>query len=267
MEAASVSSPRALGSAALVLAALVGVALLGPRSPGRVRRRRDPAGGRRCGPASCGSVRGCRVGSAAAPRMGRSGLAVVVSLGLLCVWIGLTIVWSIAPDRSWDAFNRSLAFLAFLGLGIVLAGLRDGSLRGWGRRCSRSCWARCSRGRSSRRRSRRSIRRGSTGGCASRWSTGTRSRSRRRRARARAVARCLAALRAANPQRPPGDPRDPFGQRIEEPRTQGSRVRANFVNSLSRVRRGLASLLTDRVVATLTVAGGLLVYVRRSRSC
>jgi O-antigen ligase len=41
---------------------------------------------------------------------------------LLVAWTGATIAWSIGPDRSWDAFNRSVAFAAFLVLGIVLAG-------------------------------------------------------------------------------------------------------------------------------------------------
>ena len=31
------------------------------------------------------------------------------------------MAWSIVPDRSWDSFNRTVAYAAFLGLGIVLA--------------------------------------------------------------------------------------------------------------------------------------------------
>ena len=33
------------------------------------------------------------------------------------------MAWSIVPDRSWDSFNRTVAFAAFLGLGIVLAAI------------------------------------------------------------------------------------------------------------------------------------------------
>jgi O-Antigen ligase len=51
------------------------------------------------------------------PNTGRSGVVCVVSLALLCLWTGLSIVWSIAPDLSWDALNRSLVYLALLCLG------------------------------------------------------------------------------------------------------------------------------------------------------
>ena len=39
----------------------------------------------------------------------------------LAAWTGATMAWSNGPDRSWDSFNRTVAFAAFLGLGIVLA--------------------------------------------------------------------------------------------------------------------------------------------------
>jgi hypothetical protein len=39
------------------------------------------------------------------------------------VWTGASVVWSIVPDHSWDAFNKSAAFAAFFGLGIVLGGV------------------------------------------------------------------------------------------------------------------------------------------------
>ena len=57
------------------------------------------------------------------PRLGAPGVALVAGLGLLVVWTGATVVWSIAPDRSWETFNRELAYVAFLGLGVVLAGV------------------------------------------------------------------------------------------------------------------------------------------------
>jgi hypothetical protein len=56
------------------------------------------------------------------PRLGVSGVLLLAAVVLLVAWTGATIAWSIAPDRSWEAFNRSLAFAAFLGLGIVLGG-------------------------------------------------------------------------------------------------------------------------------------------------
>ena len=62
------------------------------------------------------------LGWLAPPRLGGPGLLLLAAMLLLTCWIGATVAWSIAPDRSWDAFNRSVAFTAFLGLGMVLAG-------------------------------------------------------------------------------------------------------------------------------------------------
>jgi O-antigen ligase len=56
------------------------------------------------------------------PRLDASGLALVAALVLLVAWTGATVVWSIGPDRSWETFNRELAYLAFLGLGMFVAG-------------------------------------------------------------------------------------------------------------------------------------------------
>jgi hypothetical protein len=61
------------------------------------------------------------LGWLAPPRLGGAGLLTLAAMLLLTGWIGATVAWSIAPDRSWDAFNRSLAFTAFLLLGMVLA--------------------------------------------------------------------------------------------------------------------------------------------------
>src|SRR5262245_54366793 len=122
MEAGPVPSVRALGSAALLLAGLAGVALLGATFAGDgsdVDGILPVGGGAVLVVAGVFALVG--VGRLPLPRVGRSGLAVVLALAFLSAWIGTTIVWSIAPDLSWDAFNRSLAFLAFLGLGIVLA--------------------------------------------------------------------------------------------------------------------------------------------------
>jgi tetratricopeptide (TPR) repeat protein len=46
-----------------------------------------------------------------------------VALGLLlalAVWNGASIVWSVAPDRSWAEVDRTLVFVAFLGAGLLL---------------------------------------------------------------------------------------------------------------------------------------------------
>jgi O-antigen ligase len=55
-----------------------------------------------------------------APRVGRSGALLLASAAGLALWIGATMVWSIAGDRTWDAFNKAAAYCVFLGLGVLL---------------------------------------------------------------------------------------------------------------------------------------------------
>jgi hypothetical protein len=46
-----------------------------------------------------------------------------VLLGLLlatAAWAGLSVAWSVAPDRSWTELNRTLVFAAFLVVGLLL---------------------------------------------------------------------------------------------------------------------------------------------------
>jgi hypothetical protein len=59
-------------------------------------------------------------------------------LGLLaafCVWTALTITWSVAPDRSWEQFNRALAYVLAIGLGMVvgssLSRAPERAAKGW----------------------------------------------------------------------------------------------------------------------------------------
>jgi O-antigen ligase len=54
------------------------------------------------------------------PRIGRLGAAAVASFAGLVLWQGVSIVWSVQPDRSWDYVNRGLVYLAFLGVGCFL---------------------------------------------------------------------------------------------------------------------------------------------------
>src|SRR3954451_6942776 len=54
------------------------------------------------------------------PRLGRAQLSCVALAVAFAGWNGLSLVWSITPDRSWDAFNRCFVYLAFLGLGLLL---------------------------------------------------------------------------------------------------------------------------------------------------
>jgi hypothetical protein len=47
------------------------------------------------------------------PAIGREGLAFAGLAAGFVAWNGVTILWSVAPDRSWDYFNRGLVYLAF----------------------------------------------------------------------------------------------------------------------------------------------------------
>lgn len=55
----------------------------------------------------------------AVPR--RMGLVAIGLLAAYVGWIGVTMAWSIAPDRSWSDLNRGLVYLAFALLGLVVA--------------------------------------------------------------------------------------------------------------------------------------------------
>src|SRR4051812_1127493 len=64
------------------------------------------------------------VGALALPVLTPLGLAAVGTFAGFVVWQGLSILWSIEPDRTWNYFNRGLAYLAFLLLGLVIGTLR-----------------------------------------------------------------------------------------------------------------------------------------------
>ncbi|HEV3479934.1 MAG TPA: O-antigen ligase family protein [Gaiellaceae bacterium] len=55
------------------------------------------------------------------PRLGRSGYAALLLLAAFVLWNGLSVVWSIQPDRSWEYFNRGVVYLALLVLGLFVA--------------------------------------------------------------------------------------------------------------------------------------------------
>jgi tetratricopeptide (TPR) repeat protein len=60
------------------------------------------------------------MGAARVPALTPLGLMVVGFVTALVMWEGLSVLWSIEPDRSWDYFNRSLVYLAFLLLGLLV---------------------------------------------------------------------------------------------------------------------------------------------------
>jgi hypothetical protein len=123
MDAAPEPSGRAPGAGAILFSALVGAAVLGAAVAG------DGAGVDGILPVGgaavllvFGALVAVALGRLTVPRVGRSGGALVVTSIALAAWTGATVVWSIVPDRSWDAFNKAVAFAAFLGLGVLLAG-------------------------------------------------------------------------------------------------------------------------------------------------
>lgn len=122
MDRASESSIRAPGAGALSLTCLVGAVLAGAMFAGDGS---DVGGVLPVGGAAVGLLAAALVvtafGRLPAPRVGRSGAVLVAAMVALAVWTGATIAWSIVPDRSWDSFNKTAAYAAFLGLGIVLA--------------------------------------------------------------------------------------------------------------------------------------------------
>ena len=108
---------RALVAAAAVL---LGAALLfgGGSGDGRVAWIGGAAlvvAGLLCGAALWGKL--------PLPAIGREGVAFALLAAGFLVWTGVTILWSILPDRSWDYFNRGLSYLVFAVLGAFVGSL------------------------------------------------------------------------------------------------------------------------------------------------
>ena len=68
------------------------------------------------------------------PRPDRAGMVFLAGLGGFVLWTGLSILWSLEPDRSWSYFNRSAVYLAFALVGLGLGALvsRAPRLVAWG---------------------------------------------------------------------------------------------------------------------------------------
>lgn len=60
------------------------------------------------------------VGLVPLPRPTRLGGVSLALLTGFVLWNGVSVIWSIAPDRSWAYFNRGLVYLAFVLLGTFL---------------------------------------------------------------------------------------------------------------------------------------------------
>jgi hypothetical protein len=68
------------------------------------------------GAASCLSF----LGLTPRPALGVWGAALVALTAAIVCWQGISVIWSIEGDRSWDYFNRGLAYLAFLVVGVFI---------------------------------------------------------------------------------------------------------------------------------------------------
>lgn len=55
------------------------------------------------------------------PRPDAAGLAFFGLFAALTAWSGLSMVWSVEPDRSWEYFNRSAVYAAFAVVGLLVA--------------------------------------------------------------------------------------------------------------------------------------------------
>ena len=123
MDAAPEPAARAPGVGPIVFAGLVGMVLLwaAVAGDGSGFGATLPVGGAAV-LLLLGAVVAIALGGLAAPRVGRSGLVLALAFVALVAWTAVTVWWSIVPDRSWDVSNRGIAFAAFLGLGIVVAG-------------------------------------------------------------------------------------------------------------------------------------------------
>src|SRR5215210_1484664 len=69
--------------------------------------------------AAAGAVGASLLGLLPRPTVGLEGALALLLFCGFAAWVGVSILWSAAPDRSWSSFNRSLIYLAFLGLGLV----------------------------------------------------------------------------------------------------------------------------------------------------
>ncbi|HUG65688.1 MAG TPA: O-antigen ligase family protein [Gaiellaceae bacterium] len=124
MDPAAEPSLRATRTGALVFSVLVGALLLGATFAGDAS---DVGGILPIGGAAvvvlAAALVAVAIGTFPAPRVGRSGALLVGAAVGLTLWIGATMGWSIVGDRSWDAFNKAVAYCAFLGLGVLFAAL------------------------------------------------------------------------------------------------------------------------------------------------
>ena len=72
---------------------------------------------------ACGAAAAALAGVLPFPRTSRVGAWSLALLAAFVLWQGASVYWSLAPDRSWDYFNRSLVYLAFAVAGVFAGAL------------------------------------------------------------------------------------------------------------------------------------------------
>jgi hypothetical protein len=72
---------------------------------------------------TAGAAAAALLGALPWPSPGPYGLAFVGLLAAFVVWNGITVAWSILPDRSWSYTNRGLVYLGFACIGLFAGAL------------------------------------------------------------------------------------------------------------------------------------------------
>ena len=65
------------------------------------------------------------------PVLSREALVAFGLLAAFVVWCGLSVVWSIEPDRSWAYLNRGLVYVALAAIGLAVGAYVPGARRLW----------------------------------------------------------------------------------------------------------------------------------------
>ncbi|HKD35002.1 MAG TPA: O-antigen ligase family protein, partial [Gaiellaceae bacterium] len=65
------------------------------------------------------------------PVLSREAVIAFALLVAFVCWCGLSVLWSIEPDRSWDYFNRGLVYVAFAVVGLGIGAFVPRAARLW----------------------------------------------------------------------------------------------------------------------------------------
>src|SRR3954451_15341277 len=65
------------------------------------------------------------------PALGREAVVALALLVAFVCWSGISILWSIEPDRSWDYLNRGLVYVAFAVVGLAVGSFVPRAFRLW----------------------------------------------------------------------------------------------------------------------------------------